>query len=228
VVDRESDAGLSNLERLVDSGNIAEARKVFRSHDELQKGSVGPEYQFHMELIRAKIAALEGNYDEALSTSKSLLHSCRDKDDRYWSARSHVVISWILERLGRHLEAQEHCEAAVHYCRWEIDDKRLEGRAWNNLGVIHKNLGLWEQAGQDLKRALDAYAHVGEHALRLSALLNLGVIWRRAGHLVEAQDICSRGLHLAEESGGVACTSSTQMRQLVPKTNGHIPSILPV
>jgi tetratricopeptide (TPR) repeat protein len=84
------------------------------------------------------------------------MKSSRTNHSRRWTARSHVFLSSILERLGEHIEAQKHCEAAVHYCRWEIEDGKLEGRAWNNLGVIRKNLGLWEEAERDLRRALES------------------------------------------------------------------------
>ncbi len=61
--DRNLDAELSRLERLVDSGNIAGARKICQGYDRLPEDNLRPEHRFHLQLIRAKIAAVEGNYD---------------------------------------------------------------------------------------------------------------------------------------------------------------------
>ena len=204
AMDRDLQADLIRLEALVDSGDIVHARHSYEVVGVSSESHVCVDHRFHLQLISAKIAAVEGEFRKALAIGESLLQTCRASDSRRWIGKSHVLLSWFLLRLGDYLEAQKHGEAAVHYCRWEIDDKRIEGDAWNNLGLINKNLGLWEDAERDLRRALEAYAHLGDLGLNLRVSLNLAVLLRKIGKLDEASSICQEALHLASELGDPA------------------------
>jgi transcriptional regulator of acetoin/glycerol metabolism len=88
------------------------------------------------------------------------------------------MLSWVYERLGEHLKAERHSEAAVHYCRWEVEDRKIEADAWNTLGVIHKNTDLWEYAERDLRTALAACDGNKSRAAKMLGI-NRKTLWRK-------------------------------------------------
>lgn len=86
------------------------------------------------------------------------------------------------------------CQAAAR-----IGDGAGEARALLNLGLVYWHQGLFGQAAEHLRRALDRYADVGDDVGQASAHNNLGVVhWRQgdqeraAEHLTEALETYRR------------------------------------
>ncbi len=116
-------------------------------------------------------------------------------------ARCHLLLAALFLRTGDYALAEKHCGAAIYLSTWELADRKLEGDSWNNLGLVHKNVGFWDLAETDFKKALDAYAGMDNPLPRVRSLLNLAILLRKKGSLGKAYDLCNEGLHLAKELG---------------------------
>jgi DNA-binding NtrC family response regulator/tetratricopeptide (TPR) repeat protein len=196
-VDFASD--LSDLQRLIASGQHAIAKGKYRAIADRVRCSGEEEEQLVLEFFKAQILAGEDDYPSAIELADKLLSRFRDLNLRHKAARCHLLLSGLLLRTAAYWEAKAHAEAAIYFCTWEIEDKALLGDAHNDLGLALKDLGMWDEAERSFRSAIDAYAAVEDPIRNLRASLNLSILLRKIGRVTQAKDICRRGMELAEE-----------------------------
>jgi len=80
----------------------------------------------------------------------------------------------------------------------EAGDYTGQANIWNNLGIIHADLGAIEQAEVWFEMALDAYTALGEQQFISFSLGNLAKVSQEQGNLDRARDLIDRALAMAE------------------------------
>lgn len=142
----------------------------------------------------------EGRFEEALDIANSALEGMRRASFREWIGLAHLVIAAIQIRAGMSETAKLHGEAALHYYRWEVDDRTRLAQSYEIIGVALKNLGRWLEAESNLRLALECQGKLHDiERVRMS--LNLAILLRKIGRLREAARVCREGIEVCRSAG---------------------------
>jgi class 3 adenylate cyclase/tetratricopeptide (TPR) repeat protein len=79
--------------------------------------------------------------------------------------------------------------------------KNLEARAFNNIGIVYRNLGDYTRALEYYSRALAAYEELGEKSGIAIVTGNIGLVYSNLGDYTRALEYMSRALAAHEELG---------------------------
>jgi tetratricopeptide (TPR) repeat protein len=190
---------LQDLKRMIASGKTEAARKHYEHLCALADDSGPAVPRLDLEMIRARLLAAQDEYRSAIDLAESLLRRFQALGLRDRVAGCHLMLSGLRLRTGDYPEARAHAEAAVYFATWEVEDTALRSDAHNNLGLALKDLGMWEEAERHFRRALEATESDRLRSLRIS--LNLAILLRKTGKIVEAEEICRDGLKASREAG---------------------------
>jgi tetratricopeptide (TPR) repeat protein len=193
-------AKLQDLQQLIAAGKLESAKAKYMAIADGLRPSGEEKEQLQMEFFKAQILAGEDDYAAAIEVANRLLIRFRDLNLRDKVASCHLLLSGLLLRTADYPGAKAHGEAAIYFCTWEIEDKKLEGDAHNNLGLALKNLGIWEEAERHFREAIDVYGSADSGIRWLRASLNLAILLRKLGKIGEAVEICAAGLKASEQT----------------------------
>jgi len=156
--------------------------------------------------LRASIARLAGNYDEALRTGEQALALVGEpvdpRDHAPLATRAQILINqgttlWNIGRLEHAIEA--YAEALIIYRA--IGQPRQEARALNNMGIVFAALGEYEEALSHYKSSLKIDQQLGDRGGIALKLSNLGQAYGDLGDLDRAESYLDKAVKLAEQQG---------------------------
>jgi Nif-specific regulatory protein len=148
-----------------------------------------------------------GHYRAAKRYARYAYQVLRDSDDHRTVAQLGVILGFCCARMGRAFEAIDWLQNAAATFR-RIDDVDGLVTAFNNLGLVYKNLREWREAMRFLEQALKLDERAGLYARMRVGLLNLGLIRYRLGQWDLAEEHFRQSLRIARETGHVQGESS--------------------
>jgi DNA-binding NtrC family response regulator/tetratricopeptide (TPR) repeat protein len=195
---------VKKAEALRNNGRTPEAMDCCREAEELLGNSKRGYVYARLKMTRASVHTDLGDYAEALCCCKEALpllkHGTRQRD----LAELECGLGRIKARTGDMLGAREHFERSLCLFK-EAEDKIGEGKAYNNLGVIHKTLCQWDRAVECFTRALESARKHGEARSVALRSCNLGVALLKAGYWRQARaylaDALKRSAGLGNKPG---------------------------
>ena len=122
----------------------------------------------------------------------------------------------------------------------EVDDRRVEANALNNIGAVYRSLGETQKALEKYNESLQIIRRVGDRRGEAITLHNIGLVYESLGETQKALDHYSEALSLMRAVGardGEATTllvvaraeqkrgNLTQARQTVEQAVGLIESL---
>ena len=126
------------------------------------------------------------------------LVSCRELPESEFHDICTMRLAEVRWRLGQlPIAAELLLELAQRH--GEAGDFAGQARIWNNLGIIHADLGDLEQAEDWFRTALDAYTDLGEHQLVALTLGNIAKVSHELGKLHQARRLIDQALAMADE-----------------------------
>ncbi len=166
-------------------------------------GRVGLDRRAAVGLRLRKVDCLlkKGDYRTAEAELRAVLETTGGDEDL------NGMVLWrlgdALDALGRHSEAQEHCERACELLRHSVEHAEM-GMAELTLGIVHVRLGRPEKARDCFESALFTFRRVEHKEGVARALNNLGLLLKNGPRWHEARDYLLRALAVSEEAGNYA------------------------
>jgi tetratricopeptide (TPR) repeat protein len=80
-------------------------------------------------------------------------------------------------------------------------DRLAEGRALNNLGIVHREQGQWAGAEAEFKQSLSISRKAGDRQAEGRTLNNLGIVFAAQDRLAEAESAFRQSLEIKRETG---------------------------
>ena len=102
--------------------------------------------------------------------------------------------------LGQKQEALGYYEQALRIRR-EVGDRRGQGVALNNLGLMYNTLGQQQEALSYFEQSLQIHRNIKDRREEGRTLCNLGLVYVALGQKQEALDYYEQALHIAWEVG---------------------------
>jgi signal transduction histidine kinase len=134
---------------------------------------------------------------EAYVVAIDHLESCLALPDLGFHEPCTMRLAEVRWRLGQFRDATELLlQLAARY--GEAGDHAGEASIWNNLGIIHADAGDAAQAESWFRRALLAYAEMGDDQHLAFSTGNLAKMLHEQGRLVEARSLIDQALAIAE------------------------------
>jgi tetratricopeptide (TPR) repeat protein len=106
----------------------------------------------------------------------------------------------VCEHEGDYANARAYYERSLRLRR-EIGDRRGEGIAHNNLGVVADSQGYYSEAIQHYQQALAIDRETNDPWGQGYVLNNLGFVYRSQGDYATAKTYCEQALHIRREIG---------------------------
>ncbi len=162
------------------------SNKILQAQGQLQLGRA-------LRSIGAYEAA-HGQLDEGLQIAR--------RKRRYpLSANLYIEIGDVALTQGKHQEASNYYQQALRLFRDRLSDRRGEGNALKNLGVVSKNLGQYQSARLYFEQALDIFSEIGERRNACWTMTNLGLTMEDQGNFLAARQYFERSLPIYREVG---------------------------
>jgi eukaryotic-like serine/threonine-protein kinase len=158
-----------------------------------------PLYEAEALRLRAEIARLTGQNQEALKLAEQALALCgNDKDglsQRATILNNRGTTLWNMGQLHESIDA--YAETLVIYRM--LKQPRLEARALNNMGVVFSALGEAEEALAHYKSALKLDQELGDRAAIALKLGNIGQCYADLGDLERGERYLAKALKICQE-----------------------------
>jgi serine/threonine protein kinase/tetratricopeptide (TPR) repeat protein len=150
--------------------------------------------------LRASIARLVGNNDEALELADSALALCGEEKaglpQRAIILNNRGTVLWNMGRL--HEASESYAEALVIYRMLRLP--RQEARALNNMGIVFAALGEFEEALAHYKSSLKIDQELGDRASLALKLGNIGQTYSDLGDVERGERYLSKALKFADQT----------------------------
>jgi CHAT domain-containing protein len=146
------------------------------------------------------LAWLESRLSDAQAYYADALEVARATGDRTAEAKSLMNLALVQTELGQFAEARA-AFVAQQAVLAELDSTRLEGMAYNNLGMLEIRVGNPQGAIPLLHRAIDLYQAVGYNTGIQNALGQLGTAYTALGDAHRAFMMLDSALVLAAAQG---------------------------
>lgn len=157
--------------------------------------------------LRASIARLVGNNDEALRLCEEALGLCGDDreglEQRATILNNRGTALWNTAKLEQAIES--YAEALVIYRMLNLP--RQEARALNNMGIVFAALGEFEEGLAHYKSSLKLDQTLGDRSGIALKLGNIGQTYSDIGDTARAERYLSKALKLAEQMGDGSTTT---------------------
>jgi len=216
LIDKRDELGLRPKEIIVLLTMKAEALRVRgRPHEAMDccreaetygEGSGTGRAEARLKMTRAAIHTDLGQYGEALCRCNEAMPLLKCGALRKEPAELECCLGRIKARTGDTLAARDHFEQSLCLFR-EAGDPLGAGKAYNNLGVVHKTLCHWDRAIECFTRALESARKYGEAQSVALRSCNLGVTLLKAGRWDQARahlaDALKRSAGLGNKPGVV-------------------------
>jgi eukaryotic-like serine/threonine-protein kinase len=154
--------------------------------------------------LRATVARLTGNSEEALRLCEQALELCDSSRDGLSQRATIVNVSggalWSMGKLEAAIES--FAESLVIYRM--LDLPRKEARALNNMGIAFMGMGEYEEALGHYKSALKIDQELGDRGAFASKLSNIGQAYSDLGDTERAERYLSKAIKLAERMDDIA------------------------
>lgn len=145
----------------------------------------------------AVLGELETHRERYVAAIDQLV-SCRELPESEFHDTCTMRLAEVRWRLGQlPIAAELLLELAQRY--GEAGDYARQANIWNNLGIIHADLGDVEQAEGWFRMALDAYTGLGEQQLVALSLGNLAKVYHEQGNLGQARRLIDQALAMSDE-----------------------------
>ena len=106
----------------------------------------------------------------------------------------------MFQSLGEYQKAKEYHEKALAIAI-EIGDRRREGTAYGNLGVVFASLGEYQKAKEYYEKALAIAIEIGDRNIEGTVYGNLGTVFDCFGKYQKAKEYYEKALDIAIEIG---------------------------
>jgi tetratricopeptide (TPR) repeat protein len=116
--------------------------------------------QAHTHTFLVKAWEQQGDDQQALDHATSARQLFQTLGYPVWEAQALNSMGWFAARLGRHDQANAHCEAALLLCRSNLD-RQGETDALSSLGYLAHLAGRHDQALDFYQQALSRYRDLG-------------------------------------------------------------------
>ncbi|HUH03424.1 MAG TPA: tetratricopeptide repeat protein [Kofleriaceae bacterium] len=150
--------------------------------------------------LRASIARLVGNNDEALELADQALALCGEEKEglpqRAIILNNRGTILWNMGRL--HEASESYAEALVIYRMLRLP--RQEARALNNMGIVFAALGEFEEALAHYKSSLKIDQELGDRASLALKLANIGQTYSDLGDTDRGERYLTKALKFADQT----------------------------
>lgn len=201
----------------VDVGKAAAALRAIAPALQYAREANDPLAEAEALRLRAAIARMVGNTDEALRMVDQALHLVEAKGAMTEAGRPSAAVLtaratilnqrgttlWNIGKLEQSIES--YAEALVIYRA--IGMQRQEAKALNNMGIVFAALGEYEEALSHYKSALKIDQALGERSGIALKLGNIGQCYSDLGDYNRAESYLSRALKVAEKTGDLLAAS---------------------
>jgi diguanylate cyclase (GGDEF)-like protein len=148
-------------------------------------------------IVQAYIAWREGHLAEALEHIQNAMVSVREHNSLPWLARALNVRVCIDTELGEFAQGVVLLEEQLRVAQ-EAGDLEMQACAIHDTGVIHLERDP-SKAEPFLQRALELFKEAGLSDGQAYSLLNLAIVREAQGDLVQAHQLLSRVIELAQQ-----------------------------
>jgi predicted ATPase len=195
-----AEAAYRRARYLVDSGELAKARKV--AEDALAGFENLGDISMQADVLRTlgRISHLLGNFPQALRFFRSSLPLEREAGDRYGQAEVFERLGLVQVDLGNYMTALDHF-AAAHDIYAELGDRLGEARLISNQSLAYQSLGEHERAEEVARSALDLADRCGSRQARATAALALARALQARGEGDPARELYRETCETARELG---------------------------
>ena len=176
------------------------------------------------QVFLGDIATSRGEWDGASKHFEEAFSS-KDVDDRI-TAEAYIKFGEILYRKGEVRGALKYFEDAHARCK-RYGFKKEEGRSANDIGLVFKTFGDWQEAEQWLRDGQDVRKAIGDKEGIAISLNNIGSVFHDQGNLPGALQKHKESLKIREEIGdksGIA--GSLNNIGSVLQVQGNLPGAL--
>ena len=198
---QEVDVALGLAEMLLRTNQLQEAHDTL--HRARTRAGQPPDVDYRLGdiwYLLGQVQAAQGDYSEAIQAlagagDRLLLH-----DGAYNQSDVEREIGWVLCRLGKLEEAQEHAETALQLAQQD-KDLTLIASAYNLLTPIHYWAGRWQAASTSATEALKIREQAGDIWGAASTQANLAILYHRLGQWDRAESLLRQALFVQQEIG---------------------------
>ncbi|HUS67683.1 MAG TPA: protein kinase [Kofleriaceae bacterium] len=184
----------------IDVRRLAQAQRAAAPALEYAREAQSPLGEAEALRLRAEIARLTGQNQEALRLCDQALALCSDDKDglaqRATILNNRGTTLWNMGRLDEAIDA--YAETLVIYRMSK--QPRLEARALNNMGVVFSALGEAEEALAHYKSSLKLDQELGDRSQIALKLGNIGQCYADLGDLDRGERYLTKALGIAEEA----------------------------
>lgn len=161
--------------------NFEEALKIFEYLESQIDESLYSDADLNM--LEGKAKSLDnlgityyelGQYDRALEFNFLALKIRENLEEWWGQSGTHLNIGRVYQRLEEFPKARYHYQQALSISRTEIQDRRREAIALNNLGSVHRKMGDYNTSIEYLQSALNLYQTLKNPFGEASTLDSLG------------------------------------------------------
>jgi tetratricopeptide (TPR) repeat protein len=149
---------------------------------------------------RATALALDGRFDDAISTLDLLLAECRRTGDNTNEARVLAHQAQFLTRADRYQDAAAKYDEAIRLAR-AVGDNELQGMLFQHLGVLYAMTGSPYRAYDELKEAFKFHQVASNRRGQMQVANSLADVERQRGNLDAALEWVELARAGAEDAG---------------------------
>ena len=137
------------------------------------------------QLVRIRLGALTGlgRWAELVEFADRLISLVPRGEKLLCDLHGYVGLANI--RLGSPRPAESHLRAAIHIAVWDLNDKEQALYHQRQLGIMFKNLGLWQLAKHEVTNAILTADEIQSHKQSGALRQNLAIIFLKCGNLAD-------------------------------------------
>jgi tetratricopeptide (TPR) repeat protein len=144
----------------------------------------------------AKLAVLDAEWRNAIAAAETA-EELKDWDAVVTLAESLGEFLFLRGRWAEYERLNRRAFAAAR----AADDRRAEGRALNNLGIVYQAQGRWTEAETAYQQSLTIHREFGDRPREGRILNNLGNVYQAQGRWAEAETAFQQSLAILREFG---------------------------
>lgn len=194
---------------------LAESHFTAALNAQGEDGPAGERARISAEL--SLVAHHLGHFERAQELARQSLALAESAHDTLALAQAHNLLGMLASDAGDFALARQHLERSLSLSTLsgEDDDPTARVAALNNLALVYKASGDWEQALELTKSALALCGHVGDRHREAALHSNLADLLHALGRAEEAMSHLKQSASIFSEIGGEPGTLQPEIWKLV-------------